>query len=143
MTASRSSLAYLALVFLSGLLIGGTVMNLAEHLWLHAHPREERDIRQHHLIAAEMGRRLKLTDAQTQQVDQILQQTVEQYDALEQNVRPQFDQIRRQNRERLRSILNPEQRAEFDRIVEEVDARYPINERSPALPTVSGQAPDH
>lgn len=123
---------FLGLLFVSGLLLGGTLMNLAEHYWFHAHPASEYDIRQHRLIAAQMTQRLHLTAQQQQQVDAVLRETVGQYQALEQHLAPQFDQVRQQDRDHLRAILNPQQRQDFDRLVQEVDAEYPINER-PAI----------
>lgn len=128
----RRTAAFLSLLFISGLLLGGTLMNLAEHYWFHAHPASEYDIRQHRLIAAKMSERLHLTPQQQQQVDAVLRQTVGQYLALEHRLAPQFDQVRQSDRDHLRAILDPKQRQDFDRLVQEVDAEYPINER-PAI----------
>jgi hypothetical protein len=128
----RRTATFLGLIFISGLLLGGTLMNLAEHYWLHAHPASEYDIRQHRLIAAKMSQRLHLSAQQQDQVDAVLRQTVGQYQALEHRLAPQFDQVRQQDRDHLRAILDPQQRQDFDRLVQEVDAQYPINER-PAI----------
>lgn len=136
MGTERRAAAYLGLIFVSGLLLGGTLMNLAEHYWLHAHAANEYDIRQHRIIASRMGERLHLTPQQEQQVDEVLQQTVGQYQQLEIKLRPQFDQVRQADRTQLRAILDPAQRQEFDRIVSEVDAEYPINERPAVLSPV-------
>lgn len=136
MSPQRRTAAYLVLLFFSGLLLGGTLMNVAEHYWLHAHPASEYDIRQHRLIAQRMSQRLHLTSAQQDQVDQVLQQTLGQYQALERRLAPQFDQVRERDRDNLRAVLTPAQRSEFDRIVSEVDAEYPINERPAVLSPV-------
>jgi len=136
MGADRRTSIYVGLIFVSGLLLGGTLMNLAEHYWLHAHSANEYDIRQHRLIAAKMSQRLQLSAQQQSAVDGILQQTLGQYLQLEQRLAPQFDQLRQQDRDHLRAILNPQQRVEFDRIVREVDAEYPLNERPAVLSAV-------
>ncbi|HUX67104.1 MAG TPA: hypothetical protein VMV31_06420 [Terriglobales bacterium] len=136
MESDRRTSLYVGLIFVSGLLLGGTLMNLAEHYWLHAHTANEYDIRQHRLIAAKMSQRLHLSPQQQSQVDAILQQTVGQYQQLEQRLAPQFDQLRQQDRDHLRAILNPQQRVEFDTIVREVDAEYPLNERPAVLSPV-------
>ncbi|MGH9415064.1 MAG: hypothetical protein ACRD01_00395 [Terriglobales bacterium] len=136
MVADRRPAIYVALIFVSGLLLGATAMNLAEHYWLHAHAANEYDIRQHRLVAQRMKERLHLSDDQQKSVDTVLQQTVAQYQQLEQRLAPQFDQIRQQDRAQLRSLLTPVQRADFDKIVTEVDAEYPINERPAVLSPV-------
>jgi len=135
MSADRRTIYYVALIFISGALTGGTLMNLAEHYWLHAAQRREYDIRQHELVAEEMRHRLNLTPDQQKQVDDILQQAVGNYQSLERRLAPQFDQVRQQGRAQLRSILDQQQRQKFDDIVREVDAQYPVNERPLTLDT--------
>lgn len=133
MNAERRTIYYVAVIFISGMLAGGTLMNLAEHYWLHAAQSREYDIRQHKLVAQEMRHRLNLTPAQQQQVDRILQQAVGNYLNLERRLAPQYDQVRQQGRAELRSVLTPAQRKTFDDIVKEVDAQYPVNERPPSM----------
>ncbi|HEY7838709.1 MAG TPA: hypothetical protein VIC54_08935 [Terriglobales bacterium] len=141
MSPDRRTSTYLVLIFVSGLLLGGMLMNVAEHYWLHAHPASEYDLRQHRLIAQRMAQRLHLSAAQKNQVDAVLQQTLGQYQVLEDRLRPQFDQVRTKDRDNLRSILTPQQRGEFDRIVDQVDAEYPINERPAVLSPVPCEKP--
>ncbi len=128
---------YIALIFLSGALIGATLMNLAEHDWLHAESRTEIDIRHHREIAREMSKRLNLSQAQQQQVNRILQQTIQAYLQVESSVAPRYAYIRAQGRAHMRSILNPDQRRQFDQIVRSVDERYPQLEPSPEIPVDS------
>lgn len=128
---------YIALIFASGLLAGATLMNLAEHYWLHKASRTEIDIRRHREIARQMSQRLGLSAAQQQQVNRILKHTVRKYLEVESSIAPQFAMIRSQGRARLRQILNPEQRVRFDRLVQQVDARYPKLERQPEIPADS------
>lgn len=129
MNAERRTIYYVVVIFISGMLAGGTLMNLAEHYWLHAAQSREYDIRQHKLVAQEMKSRLDLTPEQQQRVDAILQQAVQNYLTLESQLAPQFDHVRQQGRADLRSVLTPGQRKTFDQIVKEVDAQYPVNER--------------
>ncbi|MGH9519525.1 MAG: hypothetical protein ACRD2D_07735 [Terriglobales bacterium] len=136
MSPDRRTSVYVVLIFASGLLLGGTLMNVAEHYWLHAHAANEYDIRQHRLIAAQMNRRLHLSADQQQAVDGVLQQTIAQYQTLELQLAPQFDAVRQRDRRDLRDVLDPAQKIEFDRIVAEVDAKYPINERPAVLSPV-------
>jgi len=134
--SDRRPIIYVVLIFISGLLLGGTAMNSAEHYWLHAHPANEYDIRQHRIIAQKMSERLHLAQQQQDQVDAVLQQTVGEYQQLELRLAPQFDQVRQAERDRLRAILDPQQRRNFDQIVREVDAEYPLNERPAVLSPV-------
>ncbi|MGH9476984.1 MAG: hypothetical protein ACRD1C_11725 [Terriglobales bacterium] len=132
----RRATTFFALIFISGLLLGGTFMNLAEHYLFHAHPRSEYDIRQHRLIASEMGQRLHLTPQQVDQVDAVLRETIGSYQQLETRLAPQFDAVRQYDRDQMRAILNPVQKKEFDSIVRHVDLEYPINERPAVLSPV-------
>lgn len=134
MSLERRAALYLCLIFVSGLLCGGTLMNLAEHYWLHVHQRNEYDISEHRRIAAEMRRNLNLTAAQEAQVDAILRATVREYRGVESAVEPQFDQVRAQGRAQLRALLNPGQRAAFDAIVRRVDREFPEDQRPASLP---------
>ncbi|MGH9507141.1 MAG: hypothetical protein ACRD13_09485 [Terriglobales bacterium] len=126
---------YVAMIFLSGLLVGGTLMNLAEHDWFHVEQRNEYDITDHARVAAEMQRRLDLTEQQRQEVNQILMRTVRRYRQVELDVEPRFDAVRAQGRAQLRAILSDPQRVTFDHIVRQVDARYPMDERPASIPT--------
>lgn len=141
MNSERRTITYIGLIFVSGLLLGATLMNFAEHYVLHAYSANEYDIREHREVAKEMTQLLNLTTQQKQQVDTILQQTVGQYLQLEQRLAPQFDQVRQNDRQRLRAILDPQQRVKFDQIVARVDAKYPLNERPAVLSPVPCEKP--
>ncbi len=141
MNSERRAVTYVALIFISGLLLGATAMNFIEHYVLHAETANEYDIREHREVAKEMAQLLHLSNQQRRQVDTILQQTVGQYQQLEQRLAPQFDQLRQHDRQRLRAILTPEQRTKFDQIVARVDAKYPLNERPAVLSPVPCEKP--
>jgi len=140
MSADRQTLSYLALVFVTGVLVGGTLMNFAEHRILHHHLTEEYDIRQHRIIVQEMGQRLSLTPAQKEQVDAILQDAVREYQQIDDEMEPRLEQVREQGRERLRGVLNDQQRLEFERIVHQVDLQYPRNIRPATIPALPQKA---
>jgi hypothetical protein len=57
-----------------------------------------------------LTQRLDLSAAQQTQLSAILRETRASFDALRQQMDPQFEQVRLQNRERLRTIVAPEQR---------------------------------
>ncbi len=128
------NIIYLLVIFACGLLIGATLMDLAEHNWLHKIPRSEVDIRQHRRIAREMAKRLDLNPAQQAAVDRILRHTVHAYLLIEKQVSPQFAAVRERGRQQIRAILTPAQRMQFDQMVAQIDQREPSIERSPAIP---------
>jgi Spy/CpxP family protein refolding chaperone len=57
---------------------------------------------------------LRLTAEQRTQLSEILRETRASFDALRQQMNPQFEEARLQNRERLRQIVTPEQRQGLD-----------------------------
>jgi hypothetical protein len=127
---------YVAVIFLCGLLLGATSMDLAEHYWLHAIPRSEIDIRQHRRVARAMARRLGLNAAQQVQVNRILRHTVHAYQRIQREVAPQFAAVRASGRQQIRALLTPRQRQKFNRIVARLDQRQPALLRSPVIPRV-------
>jgi hypothetical protein len=137
MNRDRRTVIYVSLIFLSGLLVGGTLMNLAEHFVFHRHHAEEYDIRKVDKVVGDMDKRLHLTPEQQVAVKAILGNAVHDYDELQEQVAPEFEQVREQGRQRIRAILNPDQRAEFDRIVAKVDATYPPMARPATIPVPS------
>ncbi len=126
MNSERSSLTLLAVVFLIGGLSGAWAMHYAEHDVFHPGLHKEYSISQHEQIAAHLARRLKLSPKQQKQVDVVVQQTYQDYNKLEDQVAPQFDQVREQGRNQLRGILTQQQRQMFENMVQQVDRKYPL-----------------
>jgi hypothetical protein len=58
-----------------------------------------------------LTQKLNLSSAQQTQLSMVLRETRSSFDALRQQMDPQFEQVRLQNRERLRTIVTPEQRS--------------------------------
>ena len=61
-----------------------------------------------------LTQQLRLTGEQQTQLSSILRDTRASFDALRQQMNPQFEEARLQNRERLRQVVTPEQRPELD-----------------------------
>lgn len=138
MTGERRAAVYVGLIFVSGLLLGGTLMNLAEHFWLHPRTDAEYDLRQHAKVAAQMAAQLNLSEQQTAAVDRVLQQVVLNYEQLEQQLAPQFDAIRQQGRDHVRALLTESQRHAYDQLVQRVDMHYPAGTMPAAVPDPCG-----
>jgi Spy/CpxP family protein refolding chaperone len=66
---------------------------------------------------------LSLTEGQATQVRTVLDQTRDEFRALNTECQPRYDAIRQKARERIRALLTPEQQQRFDARVAERDAR--------------------
>lgn len=121
MMGTRRAFFYLVLVFLLGAVVGGLAMLWASrHGWAAERGEHRRDPRG----AVEwLDRELKLSPDQRAQVEAILDETGQAYGAIRQRTRPEYDAVRQQGREKIRAVLNEEQRARFEELVREIDAR--------------------
>jgi Spy/CpxP family protein refolding chaperone len=116
---SRRAYVYFALTFILGLVVGvGSTIYWGWHAGMFRphRPDEKR-------IVYFLQRRLNLTDAQTQQVDQIIRDSDENFRQLQQQVQPQFDAIRSESQDRIRKVLNPDQQAKFNELVRRMEER--------------------
>ncbi len=125
MGRSRISIVlYLALVFLSGVVVGAVGHRLYTMQTVSAakarHPSPE-EYRRRYL--QEMQTRLKLTEEQVRKIDAVLDETRDRFRA---EVRAmQEDQARR-----VRAILNPEQQEEYEKMRRERDERRKRSQKS-------------
>jgi hypothetical protein len=65
-------------------------------------------------LVTRLTQQLRLTGEQQTQLSGILRDTSTGFDALRQQMNPQFEEARLQNRERLRQVVTPEQRPALD-----------------------------
>lgn len=113
----REAVVLVAVVFLLGALLGG----VATHVWtIHAsnqqmtpHGRDQ--------ILGEMTRQLEFTPEQLRVVTQIVDETHGQIRALYAPLDAQREQIRQATRERIRSVLTPEQKPKFEEFLHRLD----------------------
>jgi hypothetical protein len=116
---SKRAYLYFILTFTLGLIVGGAAtifFGWHSGLIRPHHPDEKRIVRF-------LTRDLSLSDAQVQQVDQILKDTEQKNKQVQQQIQPQYDAIRAEGRDRIRKVLNPDQLAKFNQLVERIDAR--------------------
>jgi Spy/CpxP family protein refolding chaperone len=64
---------------------------------------------------------LNLTTAQQQQIEAILRDVRAQYAAIHEKVDPEYEQARKQGRDRIRQILTPEQKPKFEEMLRRID----------------------
>jgi hypothetical protein len=80
-----------------------------------------------------LTQQLQLTPSQRDSLNVILDECGARVKELSQTVRPQFREIKKQTRDRIRAILNPEQRETFEKIVEEEDRRREAQRKSGSI----------
>ena len=116
-----SVIAYLGLVFLSGVLVGGVGFELynarSVSASLKTNPCTAAAVRQRYM--AEMETRLKLQPEQVQKLSGILEDTHNRFKALRVKYKPEVKIIQDEQTASIRSILNDAQRAEYEKVREE------------------------
>lgn len=119
MRLSRLSVAlYVGLLFLSGVAMGA----FGYHLYTVAPVRANSDeYRKKYL--SEMQGRLKLDSGQVNKLDKILDETRSRFHAVRQRMKPEFDSIRSEQVEKVRSILSDQQRTEYEKMRKEREER--------------------
>ncbi len=114
---------YIALVFASGLLVGG----FSYHLYSVNRPERHRqrpgpeDFRRRYV--QEMTTRLKLSPEQISSLEQILDQSRARFDEVRKKSWPEMRAIQTEQIARINAILNDTQRAEYAKMREERDRR--------------------
>jgi Spy/CpxP family protein refolding chaperone len=66
-------------------------------------------------------RGLDLTPDQQKQLEAIFNETRARYAALHQKLDPEYEQVRQQNRDKVRQILTPEQRPKLEELLHRID----------------------
>jgi len=77
----------------------------------------------------EMSKRLKLTPGQLNQLNQILDETREQFRQLREKQRPEVRALQEKQTERINAILTPEQREEYARMRKEREEKRKREEK--------------
>jgi hypothetical protein len=112
---------YLLLVFLAGAVIGG----FADHMYVerrsHVHLTPEQ-FRQK--LVADLEKRLSLQPAQVDQLNRIFDATGERFKAIHQKIEPDIEALRTDHDNRVRAILNEQQRTEYDKWRAERDKEH-------------------
>jgi Spy/CpxP family protein refolding chaperone len=83
----------------------------------------------HNRMLNRFAKRLQLSEEQKAQVGGVLEQGRAKMDAVFKDVRPRFEQVRKETDDEIRAFLNPEQRQKFEKMNEE-RARH-FNKRFP------------
>jgi uncharacterized membrane protein len=122
LTATVSLLA----VFLSGALVGAFGHRLYMVRSVIAEPTptprpSPEEFRRRYV--EELTTRLKLDSAQVTQLQEILDLTRERFRVMRERSRPEAEQIKQDQRNGIRAMLNPSQQAEYEKILQERDRK--------------------
>jgi Spy/CpxP family protein refolding chaperone len=115
---TRRVYLYFAATFVLGVLVGGCGMFF--YTWYSGHWHRKLDRQR---VARHLRRELHLSEGQAHEVDQILEDTARSYSELHKQVDPQFDAIRAHTRDKIRSVLSPEQISKFNEMVRQSEER--------------------
>jgi hypothetical protein len=124
---------YVVLVFAAGVVagaLGNRVLTGREVSAKTNPPASPSEWRQKHV--SEMKTRLKLSESQVEDLNKILDQTRSQYRAARERAKPEMERIYGEQVQRITSMLAPEQRPEYERIVEEHDRQRKLREAGAA-----------
>jgi len=133
MKKSWAAAFYVVLVFAAGVVagaLGNRVMTASAVSAKGNGPASPSEFRKKHV--AEMRERLKLSEEQVTGLNQILDQTRDQYRAMRERAKPEMQRIFDQQVERITAMLKPEQRPEYERIVEEHERQRKLREAGAA-----------
>ena len=119
MMGSRRAVFYLGLVFVLGFVLGALGGHYADKAgWLaYLHKGGGQG------PLGWLTRELDLTPEQQKQLGPILDEAGAQYFAIFEKVRPEYEQVRQQTREKIRALLSEKQRAKFEELVRHIDER--------------------
>jgi Spy/CpxP family protein refolding chaperone len=102
-------------IFVLGFGLGALAMDLYEGRRIAAGPPPPRTARE--AESERLKRELSLTEDQSRQVNQILEETRNEFMQFRNDTRPRFEEIRNRSRNRIRAALTPEQQAKFDQLL--------------------------
>ena len=122
MSPSRfKALTLMSVVFLLGAIVGASLGTTIVSRKF-ASPQEMAKAPGKVQFVDRLNARLHLSPEQTAQLKVILEETHQQFAALHESVKPQFEAIRNRTRDHIREQLTDSQRPEFEAMVREYDA---------------------
>ena len=120
MKLSRLTIAlYVGLIFASGAVLGV----YAHSLYTVAHaasaktPPKPEELRKKRL--AEMQSRMKLSDEQFAKINSIYDETRAKFHEVRERYKPELDALESAQRDKVRAVLAPEQRSEYEKMLKE------------------------
>lgn len=118
MKLSRLTIAlYVGLIFASGVVLGVFGHSLYAVTTVASKGLKPEDIRKKRM--AEMQTRMKLSDEQFSKINSIFEDTRAKWHEVRERYRPEMDAIESAQRDKVRAVLSPDQRAEYEKMLKE------------------------
>jgi Spy/CpxP family protein refolding chaperone len=111
---TRRVYLYFALTFVLGVCLGSAATYMFAWYTGHWHHPYSRNA-----VLKDMQRQLQLSPPQVDKIGKILDDNFRKFQALQEQVHPQFVTLREQSQNEIRQVLNPAQLAKFNEIVRE------------------------
>ncbi len=117
---NRKAALLVFVVFALGIALGsvGTYTVTSRVLAAHTQPSLSRDPAG---TMARFTRELNLTSDQRKQLEAIFNDTRAKYAALHEKLDPEYEQVRKQGRDKIRQMLTPEQRPKLEELLSRID----------------------
>jgi Spy/CpxP family protein refolding chaperone len=125
---SRLTIAlYVGLIFSSGVVLGifGHSLYAVSTVASKGTTPKPEELRKKRL--AEMQTRMKLSDDQFARINSIYDETRAKFHEVRERARPELDALESAQRDKIRSVLTPEQRAEYEKILKEREEQQKQN----------------
>src|SRR5260370_29049352 len=136
---NRKALALIILVFVVGVGVGAVGHSVGDRRVQGARPETPAPFLQPRpnppRAVARLTTELKLTPEQQKQIGDILADTQHRYDAIHDQMNPQFAQIRQEGRDQMRQVLTPEQRPKFEDYLKRLEEERRRRAANPTPPT--------
>jgi Spy/CpxP family protein refolding chaperone len=123
---SRLTIAlYVGLIFASGVVLGVFGHSLYAVTTVNSKSPKPEELRKKRL--AEMQSRMKLSDEQVAKINSIYDETRAKFHEVRERYRPEMDALEHAQRDKVRSILSPEQQAEYEKMLKEREQQQKQN----------------
>jgi Spy/CpxP family protein refolding chaperone len=124
---SRLTIAlYVGLIFASGVVLGvfGHSLYAVTTVVSKTTPKPE-ELRKKRL--AEMQSRMKLSDEQLSKINSIYDETRAKFHEVRERYKPELDSLESAQRDKVRAVLTPDQRAEYEKMLKEREEQQKQN----------------
>jgi len=117
---NRKAVLLVFVVFVLGIALGAVGTYVVTTRVLAARPQTEVVHTAANTVAM-LTRDLGLNPDQQRQIEGILADTRSRYDAIHQEVDPEYEKVRQEGRERIRGLLTADQRPKFEEVLRKID----------------------
>jgi Spy/CpxP family protein refolding chaperone len=129
---TRRVYLYFIVTIILGAVLGG--VGVYYFLWYTGRIQHPRGFNKDHAIT-HLKKELNLSDAQTQQIGRIFDDTSQKMRDLQKQLDQPIQALHQETRARIRQVLDPDQAKKFDEFVRSIDERHKRRGASPPPPS--------